>query len=88
MKEEYRLPDGFVDFTFSADTKIAKINIGTGQTVEIEKLFGPACFDNIRITPDTTSYSYIVERKTFVEDADGNDVSKWILIMKIPATED
>ena len=56
--------------------EIKKIEIG-GETIEIEKLFGPTIFANLRITPDIER-GWVIERKRI------ND-GKWIEWCVIPA---
>lgn len=42
--------------------KTHKIEIGSGDVVEIDKLFGPTIFADLRITADFESGSWIIER--------------------------
>jgi hypothetical protein len=51
----------YVDDKLVAASK-ATIEIGSGQPVEIDKMYGPLIFANLRITADADSGDWIIER--------------------------
>jgi len=74
--------------------KEIKIEIG-GQSVIIDKLFGPQIFANLRITPDTSTNTWIIEREVMMNDSKGRPVKdhpdciqigwhEWVEWIRIP----
>lgn len=64
-----------------------KINIGSSQTVYIDKMYAPLTFCNIRITPVFETCIWRVERERITQDEQGNDVCNWEVICEFDAQE-
>ena len=74
------------------NVKEIKIEVA-GESVVIDKLFGPMVFANLRITPDTKSCSWIIERQTPLPCPDPEDKNTiqwitWVEWCRIPAQFD
>lgn len=71
------------------DVKRKEINIGSGESIVINKLYGPSVFDPLRITADSNSYKWIIEREVIITDEDGNDIgTRWEKIHEIEALKE
>lgn len=51
------------------------IEIGSGQWVEIDKLYGPAVFQNVRIKADAGGWEWVVEQ--WVQDDENGLTGHW-----------
>lgn len=53
-----------------------EIEIGSGDSVVIDKVFGPTVFANLRITADAEQGGWVIERQWI----DTNEWIKWCII--------
>jgi len=58
-----------------------RIEIGTGDMVIIDKLYGPAVFATLRITPDVPRGVWVIERQRL-------DTDEWHEVVTIEAQLD
>lgn len=70
-----------------------KLDVGSGDVIEIDKLYGPTVFADIRIIVDTKSCSWIIERLTTLPCPDPENPNtyqwlKWVEWCRIPAQFD
>ena len=63
------------------------LNIGSGDSVVIDKVYGPTIFCGIRITADTEDCKWVIEREFIKQDKDGNDFTYWGLVCEFDAQE-
>jgi len=65
------------------DSKRNEVNIGSDDTVIINKLYGPTIFCNLRITARTSDCKWVIERQVIEQDAQGNDISYYETMLEI-----
>lgn len=75
------------DFEGGDGMKNHRIEIGSFDTVTIEKIFGPTIYCNIRITAKGVEGKWLIEREVINQDKDGNDVVAWEAVCEIDAQE-
>lgn len=73
-----------------ADEGGIEVQVGTGVPVHIAKDFGPACFEDIRITAVLSNHvrhpdAWVIERLTTIEGKNGNEESLWVEVCRLPA---
>lgn len=67
--------------------EIHKLEIGSFDSVIIEKLYGPTIYCNLRITAMGADAKWLVEREKITQDYQGNDVTTWEKVCEIDAQE-
>jgi hypothetical protein len=65
----------------SAHGKPVTVEIGVGETVTIDKCFGPLIFTKVRVRADFQSCEWVVERQRI-------DCGEWIEVARIPGQMD
>lgn len=60
----------------SAEVETFELEIGSHQRVIIDKLYGPMVFAELRITPDTATCQWVIERKRI-------DSCEWVEVARI-----
>ena len=55
------------------------------NSVIIDKCYGPLIFTRLKITADSSSNSWIVEKEITREDSEGNFEERWVEWVRIPA---
>lgn len=64
-----------------------KLEIGSFDVVQIEKLFGPTIYCDLRITAKGCDAVWLIERMKITQDVEGNDVTSWEKMYEIDAQE-
>jgi hypothetical protein len=58
-----------------------RVNIGSSQTVEIDKMYGPLIFASVRVRADASTCEWVVERETI-------NTGDWYEVVRIPGQVD
>jgi hypothetical protein len=65
-----------MDFESSRRT----VNIGSNDTVYIEKMYGPTIFCKLKVTADVDTVTWRIEREWIKQDEADNDYSEWEVV--------
>ncbi len=57
------------------------VELGIGQSVTVDKMFGPLIFTNVRVTPDFQSCEWVIERERI-------DSGEWLEVARVPGQLD
>lgn len=69
------------DATF--DDTVCTVNMTIDSQVTLCKLYGPLCFDDIRVTLDYDKCQWVIEKHVCVSAEDDDDVFEWQEVSRI-----
>lgn len=67
------------------DIEHKTLNVGSDDTFEICKIYGPTVMCDLRITINTLDCQYMIEKQIITQDKDGNDIIHWDCVSLIDA---
>jgi hypothetical protein len=71
----------------TSDKYPVRLNIGSNESIIIDKMYGPAVFDDLRITPDTNTAEWVIERYQWTNHKGGEETCAWVVIGRFPAED-